>query len=154
VGAEEPEAGNVMRRVHEDDGRIGARLRQRRIELGLSLQKISKVLGLSYQQLQKYEHGANRIAAVTLWRLSTILGVQPGYFFEFIKSNELHPRHKSSPASAGNGRKLTPLVEGCSEREALELLKVYNAIRDRHVRRQARRVLASLAQVQSGTAHK
>jgi transcriptional regulator with XRE-family HTH domain len=143
-----------MRRVHEDDGRIGARLRQRRIELGLSLQKISKALGLSYQQLQKYEHGANRIAAVTLWRLSTILGVQPGYFFEFVESNALHPRVKSSHGSGANGRKLTPLVEGCSEREALELLKIYNAISDRQVRRQARRVLASLAQMKPGTAHK
>jgi transcriptional regulator with XRE-family HTH domain len=143
-----------MRRVHEDDGRIGARLRQRRIELGLSLQKISKALGLSYQQLQKYEHGANRIAAVTLWRLSVILGVQPGYFFEFVEANALNPRTKSSHGSAANGRKLTPLVEGCSEREALELLKIYNAISDRQVRRQARRVLASLAQVKPGAAHK
>ena len=64
------------------DVHVGGRLRQRRTLLGLSQGEIGARLGLSWQQIQKYERGTNRIGASRLYRLSKILGVSVTYFFE------------------------------------------------------------------------
>lgn len=64
------------------DVHVGERLRQRRTLLGLSQGEIGARLGLSFQQIQKYERGTNRIGASRLYRLSKVLGVPITYFFE------------------------------------------------------------------------
>lgn len=72
-----------VRSVSDDviDQDIGARLRKLRIERHKTLSDVSGHLGVSHQQLVKYETGTNRISASTLYRLSRILDVQPAYFF-------------------------------------------------------------------------
>src|SRR3954470_15795146 len=64
------------------DIRVGARLRLRRNMLGLTPEKLSEVIGLSLQQVQKYEQGANRIAASQLYKLSRALDVPVSFFFD------------------------------------------------------------------------
>ena len=64
------------------DRHIGQRIRCRRWQIGLSQSYVGGVLGVKYQQVQKYETGASRIAASRLWDLAALLGVQIGYFYE------------------------------------------------------------------------
>ncbi len=65
-----------------DAAAVGAQVRQRRVLLGLSQEAVSRTIGLTFQQLQKYEHGTNRISASRLYQLATILNVPVNYFFE------------------------------------------------------------------------
>src|SRR4051794_17269243 len=64
------------------DRHVGARVRERRIMLGLTQQQLGELIGTTYQQAHKYEKGLNRIAAGRLHALARALGVEPGYFFE------------------------------------------------------------------------
>jgi transcriptional regulator with XRE-family HTH domain len=63
---------------------IGARLRTRRMILGMSQSEIGELLGVTFQQIQKYENGSNRIAAHRLRLTASVLEVSPSYFFEGI----------------------------------------------------------------------
>ncbi len=63
------------------DSFIGKRIRKRRRELNLTQSDLGKILGMSYQQVQKYETGKNRIGAAQLWELAKVLGVAIDYFF-------------------------------------------------------------------------
>jgi transcriptional regulator with XRE-family HTH domain len=74
------------RRAQDIDRHIGARLRERRIALGLTQQQLAELLlGIAYQQLHKYEKGTNRIAAGRLYTIAQALGVGAGYFFEGLE---------------------------------------------------------------------
>ena len=64
------------------DVHVGRRVRLRRKELGISQERLAAGLGLTFQQVQKYERGANRISASKLYETSRVLGVAAGYFFE------------------------------------------------------------------------
>jgi transcriptional regulator with XRE-family HTH domain len=68
------------------DRHVGARIRERRIMLGLSLQALAAQIGATNQQLHKYEKGINRIAAGRLHQLAQALDVEVGYFFEDVKT--------------------------------------------------------------------
>jgi transcriptional regulator with XRE-family HTH domain len=85
--------GALMARggMHPTDTHVGKRLRMRRLMLGLSQTKIADALGLSFQQVQKYEKGANRIGASRLRHLSQILEVSEEFFFEGVP--QAHGRH-------------------------------------------------------------
>ena len=71
-----------MRSADEVDAHVGRRLRQRRISLGISQEQLGAELGLTFQQIQKYEKGQNRISAGRLYKISTILSVPVEHFFE------------------------------------------------------------------------
>jgi len=71
-------------RAQDVDRHVGARMRQRRIMLGLTQQQMAELIGVTYQQAHKYEKGINRIAAGRLSRIAQALGVEIGYFFEGI----------------------------------------------------------------------
>ena len=74
----------------------GKRMRQRREMRGLPQKELARQLGISFQQVQKYESGANRVSASKMWQLCGVLGVEPGYFFEGLET---------APASARGGGK-------------------------------------------------
>ena len=67
------------------DFQVGARLRTRRKQLGMTQSHLGEALGITFQQIQKYERGANRVSASTLYEIATILEVDIGYFFEGAK---------------------------------------------------------------------
>src|ERR1051325_4708248 len=71
-----------MEKPNPIDVRVGARLRLRRNMLGLSQEKLGEAIGLTFQQVQKYERGANRIGASRLYELSRILDVPVSFFFD------------------------------------------------------------------------
>ncbi len=74
-----------MRKASPVDQHIGRRLRRRRLDLGLSQAALSEMIGVTFQQVQKYEAADNRIAASTLYRLAEALEVSPEYFFEGLQ---------------------------------------------------------------------
>ena len=73
------------------DLHFGMRLRRRRRLLGMSQQELGRACGVRFQQIQKYESGANRLMAARLWDLAEALGVSPGYFFDGLPSRAPRP---------------------------------------------------------------
>ena len=82
------------------DEHVGARLRQRRSELGISQEKLAAAADISFQQIQKYEKGRNRISASKLYHFAEFLKVQPGWFFQGLNDKaESLPETDPPPAS-------------------------------------------------------
>ncbi len=80
------------------DLHVGRRMRARRKMLGLSQQQIALACGVRFQQIQKYECGANRLSAGRLWRLSAVLGVPVGYFFDGLAMSDFLPIERRARA--------------------------------------------------------
>jgi transcriptional regulator with XRE-family HTH domain len=73
-------------RSQDVDRHIGARIRARRIMLGLTQQQLAELIGVTYQQAHKYEKGMNRVAAGRLYKIAQALGVEISYFFEGLQT--------------------------------------------------------------------
>ncbi len=108
---------------------VGKRIYQRRMELNLSQEQMSKMLGISFQQIQKYEKGFNRISASRLWDVSEVLGVSVNYFFEGIddKISENSPRNLFVHTELDDDIKNDPM----RYKETRELVEAYYRIPDR-----------------------
>ena len=116
-----PKVGTGLDRV---DTHVGGRLRLRRTLLGLSQTELGQRVGLTFQQIQKYERGANGIAASRLWQLADVLDVPVSFFFDDMPDVAPRASGPSDPEAPPMGR-----------RETLELVKCYYRIRDPRVRR-------------------
>ena len=84
-------------RTQEVDRHVGARIRERRIMLGLTQQQLAEMIGVTYQQAHKYERGINRVSAGRLWEIAQVLGVGVSHFFEGLEGNtepEVAPRQR------------------------------------------------------------
>jgi transcriptional regulator with XRE-family HTH domain len=85
------------RRPAEDiDRHVGARIRERRIMLGLTLHQMAELIGLTYQQAYKYEKGVNRVSSGRLYRIAQALDTDVGYFFEGTGRDHMFSRTPSS----------------------------------------------------------
>jgi transcriptional regulator with XRE-family HTH domain len=112
------------------DVHVGSRVRLRRTLLGMSQEKLGEAIGLTFQQVQKYERGANRVGASRLYDLSRVLDVPVSFFFEEMAP--VTPATENEPASDAPGRhENDPMMK----RETLELVRAYYKIPDQHVRR-------------------
>lgn len=116
------------------DVSIGSRLRQQRLSMGLSQPALAKTLGVTFQQIQKYERGSNRIVASRLFRLSQVLKVPVQYFFQDLEGTKPAPPAggEESPDPASPERVLDPVTR----RDTLRLVRDYNKIGDAGIRRQ------------------
>ena len=74
----------MARRATDVDNYVGRRVRQRRLELGQSQADLADALGITFQQIQKYEHGSNRVSAGRLYAMARYLGVTLDYFFDGV----------------------------------------------------------------------
>ena len=131
------------RRPNPIDTHVGSRVRLRRMLLGISQEKLGERLGLTFQQVQKYEKGVNRIGASRLFDLSTVLGVPISFFYEDAPAGEARvqpiPGFAESPAADSN------ILEFLSTREGLELNKAFARIQDPKSRRAILDLVRSLA---------
>src|SRR5713226_3104077 len=123
------------------DVHVGSRVRLRRNMLGLSQEKLGEAIGLTFQQVQKYERGANRIGASRLHELSRVLDVPVSFFFD-----DMDPVR--APAIPGGFAE--PPVEAFESdpmrrRETVELVDAYYAIDDAAVRRRLLDLARALA---------
>jgi transcriptional regulator with XRE-family HTH domain len=112
------------------DIHVGARVRLRRTLLGMSQEKLGKALGLTFQQVQKYERGANRIGSSRLFQLSKILDVSVSFFFDEMTTDTTK---KADGMAEGNKQVFE--VDKLSRRETLELVRAYYKITDPSVRK-------------------
>ena len=112
------------------DIHVGARVRLRRTLLGMSQEKLGKALGLTFQQVQKYERGANRIGSSRLFQLSRILDVPVSFFFDEMTTDTTK---KADGMAEGNKQVFE--VDKLSRRETLELVRAYYKITDPTVRK-------------------
>ncbi len=78
---------NTTLSASDVDRLVGDRIRRRRILMGLTQDQLGESLGISYQQIQKYETGANRVSAGRLYLIAARLDVSPGWFFDPVKSD-------------------------------------------------------------------
>lgn len=117
---------------HPVDVHVGARLRQRRTLLGMSQEKLGEAIGLTFQQVQKYERGANRVGSSRLYELSRVLDVPVSYFFE-----DLEPETVRAQVMAGGLEDGAEPYEAdpMTKRETLELVRAYYRITDPKVRK-------------------
>jgi transcriptional regulator with XRE-family HTH domain len=118
------------------DVHVGSRVRLRRTLLGLSQEKLGEQIGLTFQQVQKYERGANRIGASRLWELSNILDVPVQFFFSEIPPDTISAMAHITKFEAKTPE--TPVVyeaDPLAKRETLELVRAYYKISDPTVRR-------------------
>ncbi len=106
--------------VHQVDKHVGQRIRHRRWLVGMTQQQLAEAVGIKFQQIQKYETGANRVSASRLWDISRALGVAPSFFFEGLEE------------SAPDGPQTEDVLE---KKETLELLRTYYAIPEDQRRR-------------------
>ncbi len=124
------------------DVHVGARLRQRRTLLGMSQTTLGEGIGLTFQQVLKYERGATRISASRLFALSRLLDVPVEYFFDDMSTVVA----ASSPARGGGKAKKPQSYEPdpMATRETLELVRAYYKIEDADVRKRLRELINAL----------
>jgi len=120
------------------DIEIGSRVRMRRISVGMSQEKLGDMLGLTFQQVQKYEKGTNRISVGRLVDIAKILGVDIHFFFDGVKSGK---------ADAGFAEEESPpyISEMMSTPEGLQLIRTFTGIKNPKVRKSIVQLVASLA---------
>ena len=114
-----------MAKSHTVDVHVGARMRQRRVLLGMSQTTLGTTAGLTYQQIQKYERGANRIGSSRLYEFAEVLDVSVSYFFDDLPSDALPIRPRSSRDRKGLGE-----ID-----EALKLVRAHYQIREDRARK-------------------
>ena len=125
--------GRGTGRPNPVDVHVGARVRLRRTLLGMSQEKLGEAIGLTFQQVQKYERGANRIGSSRLFDLSRVLDVPIGFFFDEMPADVA----ASSPAQS-RGMAEDPVsyeLDPMAKRETLELVRAYYKITDSNTRK-------------------
>lgn len=131
------------------DVHVGARVRLRRTLLGLSQEKLGDAIGLTFQQVQKYERGANHIGASRLFDLSRVLDVPISFFYEDMNDDvreqspgQLHARNEEPLSYESDADPLT-------KRESIQLIRNYYRISDEGARRGLFDLASSLAKAYS-----
>ena len=122
--------------AHPVDLHVGKRIRQRRWLVGMTQQQLAEQVGIKFQQVQKYETGANRVSASRLWDISEAMDVPVNFFFEGIENEVTAARSKDSVPADLMG-----------DKEALDLVRSYYSIPENQRRR-----LFDLARVLSDVA--
>ena len=125
------------------DIHVGKRLKLRRSLLGLSQEKLADSVALTFQQIQKYEKGTNRISAGRLFEFSKILEVPVSYFYEQIASNK--KTNAGFAENAQEGFNAGPSNDFTQNKETFDLLRAYYAIKDKGTRKDLLKLIKSMA---------
>ena len=123
--------------THPVDVHVGKRIRHRRWLVGMTQQQLAEQVGIKFQQIQKYETGANRVSASRLWDIADALDVPVSFFFEGIETEQ-------DPA---DGPVAAMPADILGDKEALDLVRSYYAIPENQRRRlfELARVLSDVA---------
>ena len=111
---------------------VGGQIRTRRLLLGMNQEELAQSVGLTFQQVQKYESGANRVSASRLWEIAAILNMPIAYFFP-------------AKGGAAQGDEYPP------DPESIELIRLYYAIADPRTRRQLFDMVKAVSSSHGGT---
>jgi transcriptional regulator with XRE-family HTH domain len=124
----------VTKKANPIDAQVGNRVRIRRMLIGMSQEKLGDLLGLTFQQVQKYEKGVNRIGAGRLFEIARILGVPIDFFYDGVAASA------ETLVSAA-----PPVMEFVSSGEGLQLSLAFMKIKDPKVRKRVLDLVKSLA---------
>ena len=133
------------------DVHVGSRIRLRRTLLGMSQERLGEALGLTFQQVQKYERGVNRVGASRLFDLSRVLDVPISFFFDDL------PESLASTYGHNHGRRAAGFSDpqdaftddALNRRETLELVRAYYRITDPAVRKRVFELIKSMGPSES-----
>ena len=122
---------------HKVDVHVGQRIRQRRWLTGMTQQRLAELVGIKFQQIQKYETGANRVSASRLWDIAFALNVDVSHFFEGLEAEKPQPEKALDTIPA----------DLSGDKEAMDLIRSYYAIPENQRRRlfELARVLSDVA---------
>jgi transcriptional regulator with XRE-family HTH domain len=125
------------------DVHVGNRIRMRRTVMGLSQTTLAEAIGLTFQQIQKYERGANRVSSSRLYDLSRVLGVPIKFFFDEMDIDV----EKQSPGQLQGARPETTELpaDPTARRETLELVRAYYRIEEPAIRRRFTDMVRSIS---------
>ena len=127
------------------DVHVGGRVRLRRTLLGMSQEKLGEAIGLTFQQVQKYERGANRIGASRLFDLSRVLDVPVSFFFDDMSDDVSQQSPRMMVAGLAEEVASRFEADPMTKRETLELVRAYYRIIDSHVRKRIFELAKALA---------
>ena len=127
---------NDERAANAIDRKIGQRVRSRRLEIGMSQERLAELLGITFQQVQKYEKGVNRIAASRLFDIASALQQPVARFYEGLSARS---------AGAAETRQNT-VDDALATPEGAQLMSVFASIRSQRVRRKVLELVRTLAE--------
>lgn len=137
------DASKKKGRANSIDEFVGVQLRQRRALLGLSQEKLAERVGITFQQIQKYENGANRVSASRLYEFSKVLDIPVSFFFDNYGSID----NKSAFGFGENDQAAFDGPEDVMNRkETLELIRVYYSIEKPKLRKDLFKLVKSMAE--------
>ncbi len=135
----------IKKKPNPIDTHVGSRVRLRRMLIGMSQEKLGEKLGLTFQQVQKYEKGTNRIGASRLFQIAAILGVEVQFFFDDMPSEVI----KGMPAKPAGGMKdgdtMPFVMDFVSSSEGLQLNRHFTKIEEPAVRKRVLDLIKTLA---------
>lgn len=126
------------------DVHVGSRLRVRRTLLGMSQEKLAGAIGLTFQQVQKYERGLNRISAGRLYQFSRILDIPVSYFFDNI--NQSGSQALGLTDNEQDNFHYDSKEDVMENKETIDLLRAYYSIQDNKARKDILKFIKSMAQ--------
>jgi transcriptional regulator with XRE-family HTH domain len=144
MGGVEDRLESPGRKPNPMDIHVGSRVRLRRMVIGMSQEKLGEKMGLTFQQIQKYEKGTNRIGASRLFQLSQIMDVPVQFFFEDAPAGYAN----RTPAMAGFAESKTEafLLDFLNSRDGLELNRAFVKITDPKVRKRVVELVRALSE--------
>lgn len=134
-------ANLAKKQANPIDIQVGNRVRIRRMLIGMSQERLGDLLGLTFQQVQKYEKGVNRIGAGRLFEVARILNVPVDFFYEGVND--------ASGANGANEADGAPVMDFVSSGEGLQLSLAFMKIKDAKVRKRVLDLVKSLAEEES-----
>ncbi|HTV33108.1 MAG TPA: helix-turn-helix transcriptional regulator [Methylocella sp.] len=132
------------------DRHVGSRVRLRRVALSMSQEKLGEALGLTFQQIQKYEKGTNRVSASRLKEISQVLDVPPSYFFEGAPS--LGPNARDDSGTGALSEEAGAIQNGpfLATPEAVEVILALGRIKDQKIRKRIVDLVKAIAGEEDG----
>lgn len=132
------------------DIHVGRQIRLQRTLLGLSQEQLAQGLSITFQQIQKYERGANRVSASRLWDISQILEVDISYFFNNMSSSTKSSSPRQVALAEDKFDVEVPEKDTLMGRETLELVRHYYRIEDGQIRKRVSEMVKSISQAMTG----
>lgn len=125
-------------RASSIDEHVGARLRQRRTLLGFSQEKLAEAVGITFQQIQKYENGANRVSAGRLYEFSKVLQIPVSFFFDSMEENTSFGMAENKQDGFESQEDLI------QKKETIDLIRTYYQIRNEEQRKDLLKMIKTM----------
>jgi len=148
--------GNIRGRLADGtpnpiDLHVGKRMHLRRTMMGMSQERLASKLGVTFQQVQKYEKGLNRIGASRLWDVAQVLGVGVEFFYEDLDKNsrDQSPRKIAPTPQLSDGSEEIFDMDAWFRKDVIALIKAYTKIKDPGIAKNVLNLVESMAEKKS-----